>query len=181
MDARRPIDWNALALPALFDALARADAEAAVGRALAEEVVLHLGEDGDVALRDRLEAVLDVEAGTPDLLGDLIDEGHILQHQQVRVEDRRLGLVELAGDIRAQPGDLRPGRGQGGLEPGQFPLRIVDAPANHEDAALLEQVGGRPGHAGGGGRPVQPDFGPMGFALHPEGHKKPPQGGSKAD
>ena len=44
MDARRPIDWNALALPALFDALARADAEAAVGRALAED----LGAAGDI-------------------------------------------------------------------------------------------------------------------------------------
>ena len=36
-------------------------------------------------------------------------------------------------------------------------------------------------HAGGGGGPEQPDFGPMGVALHPAGQKKPPQGGSKAD
>ena len=152
-----------------------------VGGALAEEIVLHLGEDIDVALRDRLEAVLDVVAGAPDLLGHLIDEGDVLQHQQVGVEDCRLGLVKFTGDIRAQLGDLHPGSGQGDLEPGQFPLRVVDPPANHEGTPLLEQVGGRPGHAGGGGGPEQPDFGPMGVALHPAGQKKPPQGGSKAD
>ena len=44
MTHARPTDWNALALPALFDALARADAEDAVTRALAED----LREAGDV-------------------------------------------------------------------------------------------------------------------------------------
>lgn len=41
---RNNTDWNALKLPALFDALARADAEHAVTRALAED----LGDAGDV-------------------------------------------------------------------------------------------------------------------------------------
>jgi nicotinate-nucleotide pyrophosphorylase (carboxylating) len=44
MGRPHPTDWNALALPALFDALARADAEDAVTRALAED----LGATGDV-------------------------------------------------------------------------------------------------------------------------------------
>jgi nicotinate-nucleotide pyrophosphorylase (carboxylating) len=44
MDAAHRIHWNQLALPALFDALARADAEVAVTRALAED----LGGVGDI-------------------------------------------------------------------------------------------------------------------------------------
>ena len=44
MDAAHRIHWNQLALPALFDALARADAEFAVTRALAED----LGGVGDI-------------------------------------------------------------------------------------------------------------------------------------
>ena len=40
---RRP-DWNALPLPALFDALCRTDAERAISAALAED----LGDAGDV-------------------------------------------------------------------------------------------------------------------------------------
>ena len=54
MALRATTDWNALALPALFDALARADAEAAVSRALAEDLggedlgAEYLGTEGDV-------------------------------------------------------------------------------------------------------------------------------------
>jgi len=44
MTAASTTDWNTLALPALFDALARADAEAAVFRALGED----LGAAGDI-------------------------------------------------------------------------------------------------------------------------------------
>ena len=47
-------DWNALALPDLFDALVRVDAEAAVSRALAED----LGEVGDVTSAASIPAEL---------------------------------------------------------------------------------------------------------------------------
>ena len=52
MTAAAPTDWNALALPALFDALARVDAEAAVVRALAED----LGTTGDITSSSSIPA-----------------------------------------------------------------------------------------------------------------------------
>ena len=52
MTSASTTDWNALALPALFDALARADAEAAVTRALAED----LGSRGDITSASSIPA-----------------------------------------------------------------------------------------------------------------------------
>ncbi len=52
MTAAATTDWNALALPALFDALARADADAAVARALAED----LGGAGDITSASSIPA-----------------------------------------------------------------------------------------------------------------------------
>lgn len=55
---RNNTDWNALALPALFDALARTDAELAVTRALAED----LGDAGDVTSAASIPSSLDGRA-----------------------------------------------------------------------------------------------------------------------
>jgi len=152
-----------------------------IGGALAEEVVLHLREDVDVALGDRLEAVLDVEAGPADLLGHLVDEGDVLEHQQVRVEDRGLRLVELARDVVAQAGDLGARRDQGGLEPGELGLGVGDLAAHDEGPAGTEQVGGGPGDARRGGGPVQPYFGPMVGALHPRVRRTCQRGEARQD
>ena len=66
--AAYPTDWNAMSLPALFDALCRADAEDAVTRALREDLGVALAivdVDGVVARLGRhvLDDVLVVEEG----------------------------------------------------------------------------------------------------------------------
>ena len=141
-----------------------------VRRPLAQEVVVHLLEDLDVALGDFLEAELDVEAAAADFLADVIDERDVFEDEQVRVEDRGLGFVELAGDVVAQLGDLLTGRQQGGLQATDLGFGVGDLLAGDDGHAAHERVGGTTGDAGGGGDAPEAYLGPMVSSLHPGVH-----------
>ena len=138
-----------------------------VRRPLAQEVVVHLLEDLDVTLGDLLETELDVEAGAPDLLADVVDEGDVLEHEQVGVEDGGLGLVQLAGDVVAELRDLQPGGREGPFKTADFGLRIGHLLAGDDGHAPHQRVSGTTGDTRGGGDAYEAYLGPVFFGLHP--------------
>ena len=138
-----------------------------IRRPLAQEVVVHLLKDFDVPLGDLLKTKLDVEAATADLFAHVIDQGDILEDEEVRVENRSLGLVKFAGDVITQLRDLLAGGRQGGLEATNFGLGVGNLFTRDNGHTPHQWVGGTTSHSRSGGDALEANLGPMVSGLHP--------------
>jgi len=83
-----------------------------VAGALAQVLIVDLRKRMDVALRDAVEAGLDVPAGAFEIANGLGDEGLVLQHEQVRVKDPGLVGAEVLLDLALDLRDLLAGDDQ---------------------------------------------------------------------
>ena len=78
--------------------------------------VVDIVEECDVSLCDLVEAEFYIKAGFSEFLLSLLNQGNILQHQQMCIENPGLILPKIFGDIRADLLDLPSGFHHGSVE-----------------------------------------------------------------
>ena len=91
-----------------------------IGGAFAEIFVLHRLQHGDVAVGRGVKGVVGVGLLLADDFDDFLDEHAVFEHQQVRVENVRLGRAHGLGDAALDFGDLLAGADEGLLEAFDF-------------------------------------------------------------
>ena len=89
---------------------------AQIGGAFAEIFVLDRFQHGDVAVGGGVKGVVGVGLLLADDLDDLLDEHAVFEHEQVGVENIRLGGTHRVGDAALDFGDLLAGADEGVLE-----------------------------------------------------------------
>ena len=124
-----------------------------VGHALLDVVVLHLAEGGGVFPDHLLEDVLGVDPLGLDPPHHLFDQGPVLDHQEVGVEERGLLPVQALGQLAPDLHQLLAGGDQGVLEAGDLgrDLLLPDGPGGDGRLLDVEEMGLAHHDAGGGG------------------------------
>ena len=117
-----------------------------IGGAFAEVIVVELAHLPGVDAHHLLIGEVDIHEPAEHLLLDRLDERAVLEREDVRVENARVGLADGGGHLVADGGDLLAGLEQRGLEPGQFIRDIfrADAPLAHDVLVRIEQDSGAP-------------------------------------
>ena len=112
-----------------------------VGHALLEIAVVESDEKFDVAPRRGVEAVLGVQPCGGHRFERFADDGGIVQHEQMRVENVRLRRGAAGAHVFGERSDLLPGFLQGFFKAADFlfPVRFSDFVARHLFNAALQK------------------------------------------
>ena len=122
-----------------------------VGCALAQVVVLHPHQGLGIAVGHEAQHGLDVLAQVVKLAHDLLDEGAVVHHQQVGVEDAGILLADGRADLALDLVDLAPGGDERILEAGDLAgnVRLGEVALHRAVVLGLEHEDPSDGDAGG--------------------------------
>src|SRR5665213_799185 len=108
-------------LPGIEQIVEHAAGEVAqIGGAFAEIFIFDRLQHGDVAVGRGVKGIVGVGLLFTDDLDDFLDEHAVFKHQQVRVENIRLGGAHRVGDAALDFGDLLAGADEGVFEAFNF-------------------------------------------------------------